>query len=213
MRCKSVLLGKDSEALSTLLTIHCGVPQPAILDCTYNTGVMWRGSPLKPHRMDINPEFDVDTVGDFTAMPFGANTFDVIVFDPPHLPTNAASEGSSKIWLKRYGITNEKSVGRDGDNVTALFKPFLLEAKRVLMDDSGIILAKIADLTHNHRYQWQQVAFVNAAQEVSMTACDMLIKCDPSAGNLTSSKWVQVKHLRKAHCYWIVVRNSRRCES
>ncbi len=210
MRHKSVLIGKDNEAIPILLQIHCSIENPLILDCTYNTGKMWKGLNYNPHRMDINPKLDLDTVGDFSNMPFENESFDVIVFDPPHLPTHAASENSSKIWEKCYGITSQ-GIGRDGDNVIDLFLPFLKEAKRVLKKD-GIILAKIADLVHNHRQQWQQVDFVNAVRSLNMTPCDMLIKCDPSAGNLTSSKWENVKHLRKAHCYWIVVRNSNKCE-
>jgi hypothetical protein len=150
-------------------------------------------------------------VADFTAIPFADGSYDIIVFDPPHLPTNAASENSSKIWEKSYGITSD-GEGREGDNVSGMFIPFLKEAKRVL-NKNGIVLAKIADIVHNHRYQWQHVDFVNATLEVGMTPCDLLIKCDPSAGNLQSSKWNNVKHLRKNHCYWIVVRNSSRCES
>ena len=211
MRAKSVLMGKDFEAIPILLNIHCNVEDPKILDCTYNKGKMWKGLDLNPCRMDINSAFDLDVIGSFTAMPFEENSFDVIVFDPPHLPTNAASKNSSKMWEKSYGITDEKGVGRDGDNVVGMFEPFLLEAKRVLKTD-GIILAKIADLVHNHRYQWQQVEFIKDVQKNGMTACDMMIKCDPNAGNLQSSKWKNVKHLRKAHCYWIVVRNSLKCE-
>jgi hypothetical protein len=212
MTCRplSVLEGTDAEALKLLLRLHCDVEQPRILDCTYNVGKMWKGLPFKPHRMDIDPSLDVDTVADFTAMPFDDGSFDVLVFDPPHLPVAAASEGSSKIWEQQYGIT-DSCEHRQGDNVSPLFPLFLREAKRVLRED-GIILAKIADLTHNHRYQWQHVDFINAVFATGMTPCDALIKRDPKAGNLKSSKWQNVKHLRKAHCYWIVVRNSRRCE-
>jgi hypothetical protein len=160
--------------------------------------------------MDINPEFDLDFVGDFAKMPFDNGSMDVIVFDPPHLPTHAASVNSSKMWEKRYGVT-DSGEGREGDNVCGMFKGFLLEARRVLKVD-GIVLAKIADLTHNHRYQWQHVDFINDVREVGMTPCDLMIKCDPNAGHLESSKWQHVKHLRKAHCYWIVVRNSDKCE-
>ncbi len=211
IREKTVLIGKDNEAIPILLKIHCNVENPFILDCTYNVGRMWEGSNYKPHRMDINDKLELDVVGDFTKMPFENNVFDVVVFDPPHLPTNAASKNSSNIWKERYGITNNENVGRDGDNVVGMFDPFLLEAKRVLKKD-GIILAKIADLIHNHRYQWQQVEFINSAIKCQMTPCDMMIKCDPLAGRLQSSKWKNVKHLRKAHCYWIVVRNSLKCE-
>jgi hypothetical protein len=206
---KSLLLGKDYEALTILLPMHCRVSAPEILDVTYNKGTMWQGTDYKPTRMDIDSSFEVDIVGDFTEIPFPSACFDVLVFDPPHLPIAAATEHSSKMWEKRYGITAEREKA---DHVGAYFLPFLLEAKRVLRKD-GIILAKIADLTHNHRYQWQHVTFINAVQEVGMTACDMLIKGDPNAGNLKSSKWKNTYHLRKAHCYWIVVRNSEKCEA
>jgi hypothetical protein len=172
---------------------------------------MWKNSRYHPTtRMDIDPLLDVDVVGDFTNMPFGDSEYDIIVFDPPHLPVAAASENSSKIWEKSYGIT-DNGIGREGDNVSSMFLPFLKEAERVLKKN-GIVLAKIADIIHNHRYQWQQVDFVNAVRQTNMTPCDMMIKCDPNAGNLTSSKWNKIKHLRKSHCYWIVVRNSGRCE-
>ncbi len=209
MRPLSILHGKDTDVIPLLLGIH-SKPNPTILDCTYNKGTMWKGSPLKPLRMDINPEHDLDVVADFKNMPFQDKSFDVIVFDPPHLPTNAASPNSSKIWEKRYGITSEDK-DRSGDNVSGLFTPFLKEAKRVLVPN-GIVLAKIADLTHNHRYQWQMVDFINATRDTGMTPCDLLIKNDPAAGNLKSSKWKNTKHLRKCHVYWIVVRNSKKCE-
>lgn len=219
IRPSTVLFGKDNEAIPLLLEIHCAVKNPKILDCTYNTGKIWKGIKEKYDitTMDINPEFGTDVVGDFRNMPFEDGSFDVIVFDPPHLPVAVASVGSSTLeeiqqWRKNYGLTSEKGMGRDGDNVSEIFVPFLLEAKRVLRPD-GIVLCKLSDLVHNHRYQWQQVDFINAVRIVGgMTPCDMLIKVDPCAGNLKSSKWQNVKHLRKGHSYWIVVRNSTRCE-
>lgn len=206
IRYESVLYGTDSEVLPILISLHAK-SEPNILDCTYNVGNIWKGTNYKPLRMDIDSSFDLDVVGDFRNMPFSDASFDIILFDPPHLPSSAASPNSSKIWEKRYGINNE---GRKGDNVSELFLPFLKEAKRVLADD-GIVLCKISDLIHNHCYQWQHVDFINACRDVGLIPCDMMIKCDPKAGNLKSSKWKKVYHLRKAHCYWIVVRKGT-CE-
>lgn len=217
----SVLYGRDNEVIPILLGIHCSVDNPLILDCTHNQGTMWKGlvsnnkslweMQYNVIRSDIDSGLNtIDVCSDFSCMPFVNKSIDVIVFDPPHLPTNAASKNSSKIWEQRYGITGT-GEGRTGDNISGMFNSFLVEAKRVLKKN-GIILAKIADIVHNHRYQWHHVDFINESQGVGMTACDMLIKCDPNAGNLASSKWVNVMHLRKAHCYWIVVRNSNRCE-
>ena len=97
-------------------------------------------------------------------------------------------------------------------NVSDIFQPFLESVKTVIKPE-GILIAKIADLTHNHRYQWQMVTFVNICNELGVVPCDMLIKQDPLAGRLISSKWENVKHLRKAHCYFIVCRFNKRCEA
>lgn len=70
------------------------------------------------------------------------------------------------------------------------------------------MLCKISDLVHNHRYQWQHVDLVMACRQEGMIPCDCLIKVDPCRGNLKSSKWKKVRHLRNVHCFWIVVRKS-----
>ena len=92
-----------------------------------------------------------------------------------------------------------------------MFYPFL-ESVKTVIKPQGILIAKIADLTHNHKYQWQQVDFINSCRDLGIVACDMMIKQDPLAGNLNSSKWNNVKHLRKAHCYFIVCRFNKKCE-
>ena len=209
MRHLSVLHGRDPEALRILLQMHAQ-PTSRILDVTHNKGTMWAGLP-RPHiTMDIDPSHGTDIVGDFADIPLPNGHVEVIVFDPPHLPVSAASAGSSKIYGRRYGITQD-GAGRRGDNVSGMFMPFLLEAKRVLTP-GGIALCKIADIVHSHRYQWHHVDLINAAMSVGMAPCDMLIKIDPSAGKLMSSKWNKQYHLRKAHCYWVVIRNSQKCE-
>lgn len=209
IRHESVLHGKDCEAIDILIGIHCEASTPYILDCTYNKGTMWKGGEYQPSlTMDINPSFPAQITADFTAMPFPSDTFDVIVFDPPHLPVASASTNSSGIWRKQYGLTDNELVDlRSGDNVSPMFYPFLIEARRVLKC-GGIVLAKIADIIHNHRYQWQHIDIINDARLLDMTPCDMMIKTSPSSGNLKSSKWQNVFHLKRAHSHWIVIRNA-----
>jgi hypothetical protein len=208
-RPESVMMGRDKDVLQMFIPFYLG-DSPRILDCTYNAGVMWKGTPYRPLRMDIDGSFDLDVVADFRKMPFDDRSFDAVVFDPPHLPHAQDSQASTLGWQRQYGC-NKTGEGRDGDNVSPLFLPFLLEAKRVLVED-GVVFAKIADLVHNHRYQWQHADFLGAVASSGMTACDLLIKRDPSAGSLKSSKWKKAHHLRRCHCYWFVVRNSQKCE-
>ena len=95
-------------------------------------------------------------------------------------------------------------------NVSHLFGPFFAEARRVLRP-GGVALCKISDIVFNARYQWQHLDLKTAAEAAGMTACDMLILCNPSAGTLVSSKWKTAYHFRKSHCFWLVVRNGKRC--
>lgn len=207
----TVLNGKDYEVLEILISLHASSSQPVILDTTYGGGVMWKKCSFQPHeRIDIREELEgLTRVLDFSELhTVFQKEFDVIVFDPPHLPGDAANELSSSPMISYYGL---KTMSKDSDNVNHLFRNFLVSAKQVL-NKEGIILAKIADLTHNHRYQWQHVDFINACFELEMQPCDLMIKVDPAGGNLKSSKWQNQYHLRKSHCYWIVVRHGGSCE-
>lgn len=209
-RPESVLMGKDSEAIEILLSVHAP-ESPRILDVTHNAGKMWKGCSYRPaHTMDINPAYEVDTVGDFKAMPFEDASYSAIVFDPPHLPNAHATNGRKTGHADVYG-TRMQEAARSGDNISALFAPFLAEAKRVL-EPQGIVLAKLRSTVHNHRAQWEHVEFVNAVRAASLTPCDELIIRHPAGGNLSSSKWKNVRHLRRVHSYWIVVRKGQ-CEA
>lgn len=207
---ESVVYGRDNEVIPSLIGLH-SVSNPLILDVTFNAGKMWKGLNYAVKTMDIDPKHGTDYVGDFRDLSFIQERFDIVAFDPPHLPTNSASEHSSRIWEDTYGLTNDKDAGRDGDNVSPMFYPFLASARNVLKS-GGIVIAKIADIIHNHKYQWQHVDFINSAIRAGMTPCDMIVKRDPCGGNLKSSKWINQYHTKRVHSYWIVVRNSNRCE-
>lgn len=215
----SGLLGSDRDALEVLFSVHAP-ERPDILDCTFNTGKMWAGIRDKwnPATLDIDPAFGTDFVGDFRDLSavVGGRLFDVLVFDPPHLPHAIASAGSSEHpnvvrWRSNYGLNDYGDTHRDGSSVAAMFRPFFAEARKVLRPDA-VAFCKIADMVHNHRYQWQHIDLIGAAQAEGMTACDMLVKIDPTGGNLKSSKWKNVHHLRRNHSFWVVVRNGSRCE-
>jgi hypothetical protein len=207
----SMTTAPDGFCLTELIGLHALGDDPYILDATYGRGAIWEGCAYRPDlSMDKRPLPGVHLVDDFTVMLSIADaSIDVLVFDPPHLPTAAASAGSSGMWADRYGITDDDPL-READNVIGLFGPFLAQAARVLQPN-GIVLAKIADIVHNHRYQWQAFAFVQAARDAGLCACDCMIRADPASANLKSGHWETQKHLRHAHVYWIVARKGR-CE-
>lgn len=207
-RPESVVMGRDPEVLSGLLVFYAR-SGAAVLDVTANRRRMWRGVAWDGSVMysDIDSEVGPDVVADFRALPFEDGSFDVIVFDPPHLPVAAASTASSPEYVAAFGLSRSAKA----DNVSALFLPFLREAQRVLRPD-GLIFAKIKDFVHNHAYQWSLVDFVNAVRATDgLTACDLRIKRDPCGGNLKSGRWERSHHARNVHCWWVVVRKGR-CE-
>lgn len=197
----------DQEILLNILEIHA-VNNPLILDVTYNSGKMWKGLDLEVTKCDINKHFPIDVNCDFLFLPFKPNTFDVIVFDPPHLPNCSDTKTSNKQFVDNYGLNNIGCSYREGKNVSGYFVPFLLQAMPVLTTN-GILLCKICDLINCSQYQWQHVDFINAVRDLGYIACDMVIKSRKS--KLISGKWKQVKHFRKNHSYWIIVRKGKKC--
>jgi SAM-dependent methyltransferase len=205
----SVMLARDPEVLQKMLEFYAN-NSDSVLDVTANQRRMWDGVEWggQVHYMDIDAAMKPDTVADFRSIPFPDASFDVIVFDPPHLPVAAASPCSDKTFAANYGLGQSMKA----DNVSAYFAPFLTEAHRILKPD-GLIFAKLKDFVHNHKYQWTLTDFVCAVREQpGLTPCDLIVKRDPSAGNMKSSKWINAHHVRNCHCWWIIVRKGK-CES
>jgi SAM-dependent methyltransferase len=202
----SVWEGSDAELLERMLDFYPRKTPEAILDATVNAGRFWVGSTRPVTGMDIDPRHDPDVVGDNTDMPFENGSFDVVVYDPPHVPNQG--EDNEKDFNTRFGLV-VKSGAKHGYNFSHTFPPFCAEAYRVLRPE-GVLLAKIADYVHNHRFQWAHVELVNAAVAAGFTACDCIVKV--RKGPITDPKWKKAHHARRHHCYWLVFRKSKKCE-
>jgi hypothetical protein len=179
-----------------------------ILDATVNAGRFWSGSERKRDvvGLDINARFRPDVVADNRRQPFADGCFDVVVYDPPHVPNQGNDR--SKDFNGRFGLVL-KSSAENGHTFTHLYPPFLREAFRVLKCE-GVLFCKIADYVHNHRYQWAHLEVVRAAVETGFCPCDCIIKI--RKGPIVDPKWKTAHHARRQHCYWLVFRKSGKCE-
>jgi SAM-dependent methyltransferase len=202
----SVWDGTDAELLEKMLSFYPHKPPKKILDATVNEGRFWRGSKRKIVGLDIDPSHHPDVVGDNTDMPFEDETFDVVVYDPPHIP-NQGKDGE-KDFNKRFGLVL-KSSNEQGYNFTHMYPPFCKEAHRVLKKN-GVLFCKLADYVHGHRFQWAHVEFITAAKAIGFTACDCIVKI--RKGPITDPRWKNAHHARRQHCYWLVFRKSTKCE-
>jgi len=202
------VVARDQDALRALLTLHAP-PNPRILDVTYNRGRMWQGLGYCPHRSDrdvlLLEQGITDTAADCRVLPFADESFDVVVFDPPH-QSDGGTNALGGDWGQRYG-----TAAFDGDP-SDLFEPFLSEARRVLVSDTGMVLAKIADQVHSV-YRWQHVDLIVAGRSAGFTPCDLVLRVSMSRGSLIDPRWKRVGHVRQVHTYWIALRNGSHCYS
>ena len=202
----SVWFGEDSELLDKMLHFCPHKTPTKILDATMNAGRIWRGLAWEVVGVDINPAHKPTVVADNTNMPFKAASFDVIVYDPPHIPNQGKDR--SKDFNTRFGLTL-KSPKEEGYSFSFMYPPFAAEAYRVLRPE-GILLCKIADYIHGHRYQWAHLEFIEAARKVGFCPCDCIVKV--RRGPIVDPRWKNAHHARRQHCYWLVFRKSKRCE-
>lgn len=88
------VFASDHDVLAALFAAHVvpSFPEPRVLDCTFGRGVLWRGLPWRPHRMDLNADLDLDTVGDNRQLAalFAPRSFDALLYDP-RIPATSAT--------------------------------------------------------------------------------------------------------------------------
>ena len=202
----SVWHGEDAELLENLLGFYPRKRPKRILDATVNGGRFWRNSKRPVLGLDIEAKHKPDVAADNTSMPFRPGSFDVVVYDPPHIP----NQGKDKLkdFNTRFGL-GVHVPKEQGYNFSHTFPPFMQEAWRILKNE-GVLFCKITDYVHHHRYQWAHVELIQAAQAVGFRACDCIVKI--RKGPIVDPKWKVAHHTRRQHCYWLVFRKSAKCE-
>jgi hypothetical protein len=202
----SAWYGDDAELLESLLSFYPRKRPKRILDATANDRRFWRDSKRPVVALDIEGKHKPDVAADNTLMPFRSGSFDVVVYDPPHIPNQGKDK--SKDFNTRFGLGLHVLKERDY-NFSHTFPPFMREAWRVIKTE-GVLLCKITDYVHHHRYQWAHVDLIQAAQAVGFRACDCIVKI--RKGPIVDPKWKVAHHTRRQHCYWLIFRKSKKCE-
>lgn len=197
---------EDAELIEQLLRFYPRREPQLILDATVNGRRFWRNSTRPIIGLDIDRRHCPNVCADNGAMPFRSAAFDVVVYDPPHIPNQGRDR--SKDFNTRFGL-GARSPKETGYTFAHTYPAFMEEAWRVLTD-GGLLLCKITDYVHNHRYQWAHVDLIYAGQSAGFTPCDCIIKV--RKGPIIDPKWKTAHHSRRQHCYWIVFRKSNRCE-
>ncbi|MCA1961458.1 MAG: class I SAM-dependent methyltransferase [Desulfomonile sp.] len=202
----SVWDGEDNELIEKMLNFYPKRPPRRILDATVNRGRFWIGSDRWVIGLDINGHHRPTVIGNNMKMPFRDGAFDVVVYDPPHIPNQGRDR--LKDFTTRFGL-GERSPKENGYNFSHFYGPFAAEAYRVLKQD-GILLCKITDYVHHHRMQWAHIQVILAASSVGFQPCDYIVKI--RKGPIIDPRWKKAHHARRRHCFWLVFRKSNKCE-
>lgn len=202
----SVWAGEDNELLELMLNFYPRKKPRRILDATINRGRFWIASKRSVIGLDIDPQYKPNIAANNIQMPFDQAAFDVVIYDPPHIPNQGKDR--LKDFHSRFGL-GLKSPKENGYNFTHLYPAFVQEAYRVLKPE-GVLFCKITDYIHHHRYQWAHVELINAASAVGFKPCDCIVKI--RKGPIIDPRWKTAHHTRRHHCYWLVFRKSKKCE-
>lgn len=137
---------EDSRLLAEAATEHVGADDRVLevgvgsgyvaARVTEETGASVVGSDVNPHACREARERGLEVVRADLVAPFRDSTFDVVLFNPPYLPTPPELEGDD--WMERA-----LSGGASG---RAIIEPFLADVGRVLRPD-GTVLLVVSSLT------------------------------------------------------------------
>src|SRR5689334_20614861 len=128
----SVWEGEDADLLERMLAFYPRTKPRRILDATMNGGRFWRGSSRPVIGIDIESHHRPAIVADNTRMPFRDSSFDVVVYDPPHIPNQGKDK--SKDFNRRFGLVL-KSRKENQYTFSHTFPPFVRESSRVLRQE------------------------------------------------------------------------------
>src|SRR5262249_7904960 len=118
----SVWYREDAKLLERMLKFYPRKTPRKILDPTVDHGRFWRCSKRPVTGMGIDPRYKPDVVGDNTDMPFDDGSFDVVVYDPPHIPNQGKDK--KKDFQHRFGLVLS-SPKENGYTFSHMFPPFL----------------------------------------------------------------------------------------
>ena len=148
----------------------------SVLDATYGRGRFWtKYRPVGLVGNDIDPASPADFHFDFRDLPWGDETFDTVVFDPPYKLAGTPALGE---FDRRYGL-NRPQRWQDR------FQLIVDGARECSRVARNLLLVKCQDQVVAGKVRWQTLAVIEAVADRMELAdrFDMLGGSRPQPGN------------------------------
>ena len=193
----SAIVGNNADLLAAVARLWIK-PDDIVVDATWGRGAMWNkldGMPTHAH--------DIAKDGvDCRALPYKANTIDVLVLDPPYRPTHGSKNFAGNGLAEAYALGG--SSLDTIEDVLQLYRAAIVEAARVLKS-GGRILVKCQDISYGHRLHLVSLDILRLLIENGFDFADQFILVNET--RLRSGAWNKQERARRAHSVlWVGVK-------
>lgn len=202
----SATVGGNADIFPDILRIH--VPKGAVIaDVTFGKGVFWQRVPADDYVVFAS---DLHTGVDATALPYGDESLDAVVLDPPYMEglfrrrqSHMAGNGSHAAFRKHYsdGLATNKLGPKWHDAVLDLYHRVGVEAKRTLRT-GGVFIVKCQDEVSANRQRLTHVELITHFEAHDFYCKDLFVVV--RANRPAISRVKQQVHARKNHSYFLV---------
>lgn len=180
----------NSAALRSILALY-GRKNMTIADITFGRGVFWKSIPPEDYRVVGS---DLQTGTDFSALPYDAEQFDAVVFDPPYMHGGATVKASINACYKNENGSHA--------SVIRMYARGLLEAERVVKR-KGLVIVKSQDEIESGKQRWSHCELLAMMTAFGIPCVDLFIV---TPGHQPAMRNQYQKSARKNHSYFLVGR-------
>ena len=194
----STYIGSNDEVFPSILSLYVA-PGSIVADVTYGKGVFWRKVPN--NIFQVLPS-DLATGTDCLDLPYGDESIDCVVFDPPYMHTPGGTAHVNHQNYEGYYKNNKSnSTKKYHEAILDLYFNAAQEAWRVLRK-GGTYIVKCQDEVCANLQRLTHIEIVNELASYGFIAEDLFVVV--RKGKPGVSRLLRQAHARKNHSYFLV---------
>jgi len=187
------LQGNNSDLIKNIADMYIQNGD-VVADVTYGKGVFWAKTDTSSFTL---LKSDKLTGTDFTDLPYGDTSIDVLVLDPPYMHGGETVKRSINDCYKNENTSHE--------SVVRLYLRGMLEATRVLKK-GGLLFVKSQDEIESGNQQWSHVELMDIGKQIGFKCVDLFVLLQST---IPTMRVKYQKTARKNHSYMLIFKFRR----